>query len=73
MRLTTLYVERPCTVLSIGFVLLILVSAVSAALGYFDLNPQHNREFLVWDHEATVAWDKQIAGKEALLKSLGGK
>lgn len=53
----------------VGFFILFVISGISQALGYFDLNPQHNREFLVWSHETVVAWDKQIAAKEAILKS----
>ena len=58
MRLTNWYVDRPKTVLTIGFGLLIVISAISFYAGYFDLIPQHNREYLVWDHPSVIAWDK---------------
>ena len=37
MRLTNLFVDKPCHVLLIGFLLLILITVVSYLVGYFDL------------------------------------
>lgn len=69
--LTHQYVDRPFCVLGVGFLVLFVLSGASFALGYYDLTPQHNREYLVWTDEQVIAWDKQIAGKEALLAAQG--
>lgn len=69
--LTNQYVDRPCCVLTTGIILLFIISGASFALGYYDLNPQNNREYLVWTDSMVVDWDKQNAAKEALLKAQG--
>ena len=63
MFITNIFVEKPCTVLISGFTVLMIITIISFFLGYFKLNPQHDREYLVWDHNATFAWDKLEAGK----------
>lgn len=69
--LTALFVERPVCVLLVGFLTLFIISAISFALGYFDLTPQNNREFLVWTDQKVIDWDKRVAGKEAILAAQG--
>ena len=69
--LISLFVDRPLCVLLVGFTSLLVVTAISFALGYFDLSPQNNREFLVWTNQKVIDWDKQVAGKEAVLAAQG--
>ena len=66
MRITNLFVDRPITVLVTGIVVLFLITFISAALGYFDIAVQHNREFLVWSDDKVKDWDMLEAAKEAI-------
>ena len=58
MTLTDLFIKHngKCIVAQIS--LLVLISLGAYLLGYFELSPSNLREFLIWDHETCVAWDK---------------
>lgn len=71
MAITNMFVDKPCTVLIIGFVTLIACSVLSFSLGFFKQAPQSNRELLVWDDERVKAWDMQEAAKDAILGARG--
>lgn len=73
MKITNLFVERPCTVLSSGIAVLFLITFLSSALGYFDIAIQHNREFLVWSDDKVKDWDMQEAAKEAITAAKASK
>lgn len=57
MKITNLFVDRPCTVMLSGFVVLILIAAASYMLGLFEMTEQHRREYLIWDDDATNVYD----------------
>lgn len=71
MWLTNQMVDRPCTVIVVGFIILICMSGAAFGLGYFEMNPQHNREFLIWDDHTTVIYDMKAAGYHAVMKEKG--
>lgn len=56
--LTSLFVDKPLCVLLVGFLILFILSAISVAAGYFDLTPPNNRDYLVWDDQKVIDWDK---------------
>ena len=70
MRITNLMVDKPCTVIVISMIVLIVISGIAQAAGYFELDPQNNRDFLIWDDKRTIAWDKQVIAEELL--TVGG-
>merc|ERR1712086_577419 len=57
MMITNLFVDKPCTVLLSGIFFLFLVTILSAALGYFEVMPSNNREYLVWSDQKVKDWD----------------
>lgn len=71
MKLTSLFVERPICVLTTGMIILLIISLISNRQGFFELTEQNNRDFLVWDHQKVIDWDKQVAGREAILAAQG--
>ena len=68
-RLTALFVDRPICVFATGFVLFLIIALVSSSQGYFELSELNNREYLVWDNHKVIDWDKQVAGREAILEA----
>ena len=65
--ITNLFVNRPWTVLIIGYLILIAATVVAVVNDYFALTPQNNRDFLIWDDERVIPWDMQQAGRNAIL------
>lgn len=71
MRLTNWFVDRPCTVMLTGFGILILITAASYLLGFFKMNEQHRREYLIWDDKLTNTYDMRQAAIDEILASKG--
>ena len=71
--LTNQFVDRPCTIILLCMLLLLIVTVVSYSLGYFEMDPQSNREFLLWDDPRTIAMDKQSVAYDALKLAEGGQ
>jgi len=69
MMITNLFVDRPCTVLLSGIFFLFLVTFLSAGLGYFEVKPSNNREYLVWTDQKVKDWDMLNAAKEAIQEA----
>jgi len=69
MWITNLFVDRPCTVLLSGIFFLFLVTVLSGALGYFEVMPSNNREYLVWTDQKVKDWDMLNAAKEAIQEA----
>ena len=72
MKLTDLFIERPCLTITVQMAILFLLTFISFQLGYFDLNDPSTREYLIWDDERCVAWDKLVVAEEYLLENSGG-
>lgn len=53
-------------------VFLLILTFGANALGYFELTPQNNREYLIWSDERAMAFDKLIVAEEYLLANSGG-
>jgi hypothetical protein len=66
------FVIRPCTVLSIGFVSLLVIAFITNELGYFEMNEQGNRDFLIWDNDIVIDWDMRNLGRDFIEKYDGG-
>lgn len=54
--------------LVIGFIILFVIAYVANDLGYFEMNEQGNRDFLIWSDPAVIDWDKRILGREYIEK-----
>ena len=57
MRMTNWFVDKPCTVMGVGFFVLIVISILAVTLGYFEQTEQHRREYLIWDDQMTKNYD----------------
>jgi hypothetical protein len=62
--LTTLFVDRPFCCCITGYVLLLILSVIAGAAGLFTLTEGSNRDYMVWENEMTIAFDKQVAGRD---------
>ena len=68
------FVDRPGTVLSIGYAILILAAVISFYFGYFTLEtPGNPREFLIWRHKLVEDWDLQTLSRAYIEKFQGGQ
>jgi hypothetical protein len=63
MAITNKMLEQPGLFLSLGLLVLFILAAISNRLGYFELDAQSNRDFLIWQDEKVVNWDMQILAK----------
>ena len=62
--LTSLFVDRPFCCLITGYVLLLILSVIAGAAGLFTLSDGSVRDYMVWTNEMTIAFDKQVAGRD---------
>lgn len=69
MWITNLFIARPCTVIWLGMLVLFVISGAANELGYFEMDDQTNRDYLVLDDKKTVSWDKMVVGEEYILKN----
>ena len=46
--LTNLFVDQPCKVLSIAYIILVIVTAIVFPLGYFEYSTFGQRDYLIW-------------------------
>lgn len=67
--LTKLFVNRPCTVLLVGFALMFVITGVVAYAGWLELNDPLDREYMVWEDKYVNDFDKSILAKRELLVS----
>ena len=71
MRLTNYMVDKPGRVMIIGFSILVLFTAITLGLQWFNMNPQHQREYLIWDDIRTQVYDMRMAGLAEVTKLNG--
>ena len=71
MKLTNWFVDRPCTVMLVGFGILLLITVVSYLLGFFKMTEQHHREYLIWDDKFTRLYDMRDAALDKILAAKG--
>lgn len=64
--LTSNFVDRPCCVLSIGFLTLFLISVVAQMGEMFTQSDGHNRDYLIWTDQKVIDYDKLVAGRETI-------
>lgn len=57
MTITNFLVDKPCTVMITGYLILIVISLLSLGLGFFTVADQSPREMLIWDNQATLDFD----------------
>lgn len=67
MSITNAFVEKPCVVIFIGVLILVLLTIIAVACKFFEMDTPGDREYLVWSDPRTLSWDKQIAAQEAIL------
>lgn len=48
------------------------LTALAVNLNYFYLEPQHNRDYLIWEDPVVKAWDMQDLAKAYIEKQDGG-
>jgi hypothetical protein len=71
--LADLFVDRPITILLIGYSLLIVATICAFYFDYFKMEePGNPREFLIWNHPLVEDWDMQTLAKRYIEKFLGG-
>lgn len=71
MKLTSWFVDRPCTVMLTAIGMLVLIAVISYLLGFFKMTEQHRREYLIWDDEKTYLYDMREAAIDKILVSKG--
>ena len=64
-------IEKPCTIILFSFLILIIISIIVIVAGYFNLNDNESRDFLIWDDPMVVAWDKLSVGEEYVTAKSG--
>ena len=72
MQITNAMVDRPCLFICSCYVIMLACLVFSAQAGYFQLSTSKNREYLIWDHPMTEAWDKIVLAED-YLKAGGSK
>lgn len=72
MWITDMFIDHPCKFLSLGMLAMVILSWLANELNYFYLEPQHNRDYLIWDDPSVKAWDMQDLAKSYLEKEQGG-
>jgi hypothetical protein len=58
MKITNAFVDKPCTIIFLGYFILIILTIIAMMCKLFDMDPVTDREYLVWDDPRTVSWDK---------------
>lgn len=72
MWITDIFIDHPCKLLCLGMLCMVGLTALAVNLNYFDLEPTHNRDFLIWDDPSVKAWDMQDLAKAYIEKQDGG-
>ena len=58
MKITDMFVDKPCTIIMAGIALLILLTIIAVACKLFEMDSPSDREYLVWSDPRTMSWDK---------------
>lgn len=69
---TDLMVRRPCCFLSVGFLILFIISAFSAAMGWLIPQDPYERDYFVWGDKYVNAYDKTLLASRELLATVDG-
>ena len=72
MALTNSYIKRPCTWIIFFYIFAIVITGLTFGLGFFDIEPVQERDFLVWDDPTVKNNDKQSLAIE-FVESNSGK
>lgn len=71
MKLTELFVERPCTMLCGSYCILLALAVLAVMAGFFDLNTEQGREWYVWDDPITKDFEKYTLADTYISKNSG--
>ena len=71
MWLTDQFVKKPCSVLVIGYIILILLTYASIELEFFDISNSSDRDFFIWDDKMTVDLDMYNIAVEYMDEKFG--
>ena len=71
--LTNFFIKSPCCCVITQLILLFALTGAAYQLGYFELTPQNDREFLIWTDPRAVAWDKLLVAEKELLATSAGE
>ena len=73
MRLTNLMVDKPCKVICISYLLLVIFGILTGIFGYMMpvLEGGRGREFLIWKHPLQVDADKLSLATEYITDTKG--
>jgi len=72
MWITNLFVNSPCKVLSIGFLVMILISIIPIAAEFYIVSDGGSgRDFLIWDDPKVLDGDRYILAKEFVQNHTG--
>lgn len=50
------FVDHPCVILFFSYVILFIIANVAITMGYFEMDYQSHRDFLVWEAPAVREW-----------------
>ena len=73
MRLTNLYIDHPCKFIISSFIMLVICAMIAQGAGFFEMDIQNNREYLIWDDKRVIAWDKLTVAEEYFLTYSSGE
>uniref|UniRef100_A0A7S3CP63 SSD domain-containing protein n=1 Tax=Strombidium rassoulzadegani TaxID=1082188 RepID=A0A7S3CP63_9SPIT len=73
LRITSLYVDRPCTVMLVGYLVLIIITFISISQNYFEIagGSPRNRDYLLWNDPIVIESNKYILAKEWVANRTG--
>jgi len=54
---TRLFVNRPCTIIGVYSLILVVFVVITITGKFYEMNDQADREYLVWDNERTIKQD----------------
>lgn len=72
LALTDLFIRRPCLCIISQMIFLFMLFGIANQLDYFALDPPNNREYVIWDNDRAIEWDKLTVAEEWLLANQGG-
>ena len=73
MQLTNFMVDKPCRVICISYLMLVIFGVLSGALGYFNITLQggRGRDFSIFKHPYQVDADMLILADEYIKDTKG--
>ena len=68
LPLTDVFVNRPCTVIMLGLLLLFVITGFVVQQEWFTASEQTERDYLIWSDPATIDRDKVRRAEDTLAE-----